>query len=99
MAAVRVTRRGSRCICDAWAPHCDNPVTVEHPRIHWLADPAVLAPIALLVFVYVRRFLAVRREDGPRGASAVHALAFAGAVLALLAALVSPIDALGEEYL
>jgi putative membrane protein len=74
-------------------------VTVEHPRIHWLADPTVLAPIALLAFVYVRRFLEVRREDGPRGATWLHALAFAGAILALLAALVSPIDALGEEYL
>ena len=72
-------------------------MTVEHPRIHWLADPAALAPIALLVFVYVRRFLAVRREDGKRGATALHALAFGGAILALLAALASPIDALGEE--
>jgi cytochrome c oxidase assembly factor CtaG len=72
---------------------------VHHPRIHWLADPAVLAPIALLVVIYVRRFLEVRREDGPRGATPLHALAFAGAVLALVAALVTPIDGLGEEYL
>jgi putative membrane protein len=72
---------------------------VHHPRIHWLADPAVLAPIALLVVIYVRRFLEVRREDGPRGATPLHALAFAGAVLALAAALVTPIDGLGEEYL
>jgi putative membrane protein len=72
---------------------------VDHPRIHWLADPAVLAPIALLVVVYARRFLEVRREDGPRGATPLHALAFAGAVLALVAALVSPVDGLGEEYL
>ena len=98
-------------MCDAWAPHCDNPVTVEHPQIQWLADPAVLGPIALLVFVYVRRFLQVRREasaregGGPgqaaaaRGATWLHALAFAGAILALLAALVSPIDGLGEQYL
>jgi len=59
----------------------------------------VLAPIALLVVVYARRFLEVRREDGPRGATPLHALAFAGAVLALVAALVTPIDGLGEEYL
>jgi putative membrane protein len=72
---------------------------VDHPRIHWLADPAVLAPIALLVVVYARRFLEVRREDGPRGTTPLHALAFAGAVLALVAALVTPIDGLGEEYL
>jgi putative membrane protein len=91
--------RAARTVGGVRAPHCDNPVTVEHPRIHWLADPAVLAPIVLLVVVYVRRLLQVRREDGPRGATALHALAFAGAILALLAALVSPIDALGEEYL
>jgi putative membrane protein len=72
---------------------------VTHPRIHWLPDPAVLAPLALLVFVYVRRFAAARRESGPRGASTLHALAFAGAIVALLAALVSPIDGLGEDYL
>jgi len=74
-------------------------VTVHHPRIHWLADPAVLAPIALLVFVWVRRFVQVRRSGDVRGATWVHALAFAGCVLALLGALVSPIDGLGEEYL
>jgi putative membrane protein len=72
---------------------------VHHPRIHWLADPAVLAPIALLVFIYVRRFLEVRRSGDTRGATWAHALAFAGCVLALLGALVSPIDGLGEEYL
>jgi len=88
-------------------------VTVEHPRIHWLADPAVLAPIILLVVVYVRRFLQVRREGAAReeagrvraaaareeagpgraaaapGATGLHALAFAVAILALLVLTVS----------
>jgi cytochrome c oxidase assembly factor CtaG len=72
---------------------------VSHPRIHWLADPAVLAPIALLVFLYVRRFRAARREAGGRGASALQALAFSAGILALLGATVSPIDRLGEDYL
>ena len=72
---------------------------MTHPQIHWLPDPAVLAPIALLVFVYARRFVAARREAGPRGASALNAVAFAGGILALLAALASPIDGLGEDYL
>jgi putative membrane protein len=70
-----------------------------HPQIHWLADPAVLAPIALLVAVYVRRFRAARREAGGRGAGPLQAVAFGGAVLVLLAALASPIDGLGEDYL
>ena len=72
---------------------------MTHPRIHWLPDPAVLAPLALLVFVYVRRFRAARREAGGRGAGPLQAIAFAAGVLALLAALASPIDGLGEDYL
>jgi len=79
---------------------------VDHPHLHWLADPAVLAPILLLVGIYAHRFREVRREaaaggrPGPvRGATGWHALAFAGSVLALLGALVTPVDGLGEEYL
>jgi putative membrane protein len=89
-------------------------VTVDHPRIQWLADPAVLAPLALMAGLYAWRFREARREaagrrapdgDGaaraapPRGVTALHALAFAGAMLALLAALVTPVDGLGEDYL
>ena len=74
-------------------------LVAAQPDIVWLGDPAVLAPIALLVFVYVRRFRQARKEAGGRGATALHALAFAGAILALLAALASPIDGLGDRYL
>jgi cytochrome c oxidase assembly factor CtaG len=72
---------------------------VGHPRVHWFEDPAVLAPILLMVGIYVWRFREVRREGDTRGATWLHALAFAGAVLALLGALVTPIDGLGERYL
>jgi putative membrane protein len=83
-------------------------VTVEHPRIQWFADPAVLAPLALMAGIYIWRFRQVRREaSGPRrggggparGAGALQALAFGGAMIALLAALVSPLDGLGSDYL
>jgi putative membrane protein len=74
-------------------------VGASHPRLHWLSDPAVLAPLALMAAVYVGRFRAARREAGPRGGSALQAAAFAGAMLALLGALVSPLDGLGEDYL
>ena len=74
-------------------------MTVEHPRIEWFADPAVLAPLALIVWIYVRRFREARREAGGRGAGPLQAIAFAGGMLALLAALVSPIDGLGADYL
>lgn len=72
----------------------------SHPEIHWLPDPFVLAPILALVIVYVLRFRAVRREPGgERGAGPLRATAFAGAVLALLIAVASPLDRLGEDYL
>jgi putative membrane protein len=74
-------------------------IAVSHPQLHWLPDPLVLAPIAVLVAVYVRRFRAARREAGGRGAGPLQALAFAGSILALLAALASPVDRLGEDYL
>jgi putative membrane protein len=69
-----------------------------HPHIQWLSDPAVLAPLALLAGIYVWRFRQVQRE-GRGGAGPLQALAFAGGMLDLLAALVSPIDGLGEDYL
>jgi cytochrome c oxidase assembly factor CtaG len=72
---------------------------VDHPQIHWFADPAVLAPLALLVVIYVRRFRQAREEAGGRGATWLHALAFTGAMLALLGALVTPVDGIGEDYL
>jgi putative membrane protein len=76
----------------------DEPVT-QHPQIHWLSDPAVLAPLLLLAAVYAWRFAAARREAGGRGAGPLQAVAFAGGMIALLAALASPIDGLGEDYL
>ena len=72
---------------------------MTHPQLHWLLEPLVLVPLGLLVFLYVRRFRAARREARGRGAGPLQAAAFAGAMLALLAALVSPIDGLGEDYL
>ena len=53
----------------------------------------------MLVAVYVLRFRSAREEAGGRGAGALQAVAFAGAILALLAALASPLDGLAEDYL
>jgi putative membrane protein len=74
-------------------------VNSVHPHIKWTFDPLILLSIALWVGVYVWRFRNARREAGGRGAGWKQALAFSGFVLALLIALVSPIDALGEDYL
>jgi cytochrome c oxidase assembly factor CtaG len=74
-------------------------VAAAHPQLHWLADPAVLAPILTLAAVYALRFRSARAEAGGRGTSPVRALAFAAGILVLLVATVTPLDGLGEQYL
>ena len=77
------------------------------PKLEWLPDPFVLGPIAVLVALYARRFVRARTEraggrgdlGGARGAGAGQAIAFAAGILALLAAVASPLDGLGEDYL
>ena len=69
------------------------------PSIGWRLDGTVLLPLALYAAVYLWRFVRARLEAGGRGAGATQALAFAGALVILLVALVSPLDELGERYL
>jgi cytochrome c oxidase assembly factor CtaG len=74
-----------------------------HPHLHWLSDPLVLVPLALFAGIYVWRFAQARKEvggsAGARGVGPLQALAFGAGMLALLAALVSPLDGLGDDYL
>jgi cytochrome c oxidase assembly factor CtaG len=63
----------------------------------WTFDPGALALIALATAAYVPRWRRVRARHGARGAPIGRLIAFVGAVLTLLAALVSPIDRLGEQ--
>jgi len=70
-----------------------------NPQINWLPDPLVLAPVAVMVAIYVRRFRRARREGGGRGTGLSKALFFAAGTVALLLAVASPLDGLGEEYL
>jgi cytochrome c oxidase assembly factor CtaG len=70
-----------------------------HPHLHWLGDPLVLVPLTLFAGIYVWRFAQARKESGGRGAGPLQALAFAGGMLAVLVALVSPLDGLGDQYL
>jgi putative membrane protein len=72
---------------------------MNHPQIEWLSDPFVLVPLAFFTGLYLWRFVHARREAGGRGAGPLQLLAFAGALIALLVALVSPLDGLGEDYL
>lgn len=93
--APQVTR-GPTTATIAYVPGYEG---ATHPQLHWLSDPAVLAPLTLLAGIYVWRFREARREAGGRGAGALQAAAFAGAMLALLAAFASPIEGLGDDYL
>jgi cytochrome c oxidase assembly factor CtaG len=77
-----------------------------HPHLHWLQDPLVLVPLSFFAGVYVWRFREARREvlarggsPAKRGVGPLQAAAFAGGMFALLVALVSPLDGLGDEYL
>jgi cytochrome c oxidase assembly factor CtaG len=72
-------------------------MAADHPQIHW--DLLVLAPLAVLAAVWIMRFRTAREEAGGRGAGALQAAAFAGAFLALVGALATPLDGLGEDYL
>jgi cytochrome c oxidase assembly factor CtaG len=69
------------------------------PNLHWTIAPAILFPIAVYAWLWIRRYREVRRESGPRGAGPRHLAAFIGAIVVLLTALVSPLDGLGEDYL
>jgi putative membrane protein len=68
-------------------------------HLHWTFSVPILVPIAAYAWFYLRRFHQVRRSSGPRGASARHLAAFAGSIIVVLIALVSPLDRLGEDYL
>lgn len=68
-----------------------------HVEPSWSWEPGVLAALAVYLGIYVVRWRRARREAGARGASAWRLAAFAGGILTLFAALVSPVDALGEQ--
>src|SRR3954468_13793271 len=93
---IAARSRVARC---TWVTTATIARQVGHPHLHWTLDPGPLAAMAIGAFVYVRRFRSARREAGGRGAGPLQAAAFAAAMLALVAALVSPIDGLGEDYL
>ncbi|MEA2492344.1 MAG: putative rane protein [Thermoleophilaceae bacterium] len=70
-----------------------------HANYHWTFSLPILIPIGAYVWIYVRRFREVRRSSGPRGAGARQLAAFIGSLVVIVAALVSPLDGLGEDYL
>jgi cytochrome c oxidase assembly factor CtaG len=67
------------------------------PDASWTFSPGVVALLAVLAAIYVRRWVAARREAGARGAPAWRLAAFLAGVGLLVTALVSPVDRLGEQ--
>jgi cytochrome c oxidase assembly factor CtaG len=63
----------------------------------WSWDPGPLIALAGAMGIYIWRWRAARAEGGARAASAGRLALFAGGILALFAALVSPVDRLSER--
>jgi putative membrane protein len=63
----------------------------------WTFAPIVLVALAGYLGVYVARWRTSRREGGARAASGWRLAAWCGGVATLFVALVSPVDALGEQ--
>jgi putative membrane protein len=70
------------------------------PNLSWTFSPLPILLTIALGAAYVRRFRHVRRSGGPQaraGAPAWRLVCFLAALLIVLASLVSPLDALGEQ--
>jgi cytochrome c oxidase assembly factor CtaG len=63
----------------------------------WTFDPGPIVAVGVAGTVYVARWLRVRREDGPRGAGGWRLVSFLSGLALILVALVSPVDALGDQ--
>ena len=63
----------------------------------WSFAPGVLIALTGYGVVYGLRWRTSRREGGARAASGWHAAAWAGGLICLFVALVSPLDVLGEQ--
>jgi putative membrane protein len=63
----------------------------------WNFDPGPIVAVAVAGAIYLARWLKVRREDGPRGAGGWRLVSFLAGLALILAALVSPVDDLGEQ--
>ena len=66
-------------------------------NLSWSPEPGVLILIGLLAWLYVRRWIVVRRSDGPAAASGWRLAAFVAALVTLAAALISPLDSLADQ--
>ncbi|MEA2213329.1 MAG: hypothetical protein QOF83_3277 [Solirubrobacteraceae bacterium] len=69
------------------------------PQISWTFEPTVLVGVAALAVLYAMAWRRGRAATGPHRPGPRHALLFSGGLVATLAALISPIDALGDQLM
>jgi putative membrane protein len=63
----------------------------------WTFDPGVILSVGVVGFLYVRRWRAVRAQEGARSASGWRLASFLAGLAMVLVALVSPVDALSQQ--
>jgi putative membrane protein len=69
------------------------------PDTSWSLDPVVLVGVVALALVYARAWRRARAAGGSRRTGIGRLILFAAGLAAILAALVSPIDRLGEQLM
>lgn len=69
------------------------------PRIAWTFEPLVLLGVAALAWAYAWAWRRARRPHAPHPPGLGRAALFACGLLAVLVALISPLDALGDQMM
>jgi putative membrane protein len=77
--------------------HVGGHVSPDRWWAGWNVDPAILVSLGLVAVLYARGLRRLWRAGAGRAVSRWRAAAFAAGMLALVAALVSPVDALSDE--
>jgi cytochrome c oxidase assembly factor CtaG len=69
------------------------------PSVQWSADPQVIAGVAILSLAYVWAWRRARRPGMPHPPGYGRLAVFAGAMVVVLAALISPIDSVADDLM
>lgn len=69
------------------------------PETSWTFDPPVLVGVCILIGLYVAAWRRARRPGERHPPSLWRAVVFAGGILTILIALVSPLDSLGDQLM